>query len=72
MTIHDKIQAVRVKRDTKMANINFDAEVLNAVDETAKAQKRNRSSLVNWLCHSSLLSGQKPPEEIAEPEQAKS
>jgi hypothetical protein len=42
---------------------NLDEDVILAVEQFAEAQKRTRSSLVNYLLHQSLMAGQEPPED---------
>lgn len=54
------------KRQTRVVAYNLDEDVATAVEVYARAQRRNRSSLVNYLLHQSLLAGQKPPDDIPE------
>lgn len=48
------------------ATFSLDKDVWNALVSTAKAQKRNKSSMVNYLLSLALAGGQdnRPPEDI--------
>ena len=55
-----------MKRETVRVTLNLDKPVADKLDDTAAAQRRNRSSMANYLFWQALMSGGQPPAEIEE------
>lgn len=52
------------ERKIVRATFSLDQDVYDELEKTAKAQKRSKSSMVNYLLYMAFAAGEKPPDDI--------